>query len=395
MKNSKKIILASVLALTSIKGIATPSIQEFETLKTIQRVEQSEKIEKKFPKNQKGEIYFKHLNLEKTINIEDMFKNKKSGVYEHPMKKNEIIVISFQDHEDLKEEHKKIKKTLLENGTYDNFSYNRHKNKEREGILAKEESSFHSITMKEEIDYNFISISSKEVNDVLNLAEETGYSKNIKPIIKKAVIFHEIAHTHNHQTRNIYEKLSNLTGKEKKYENEILELVTLGGENYSDAFMFLQIAKLQKQKGTTESKNDLIEFGDFFEKEFRKHNEELSHFDDHLTKPALNATKKFVENNWDIIEKFSSKDFEKIAASITNGTLNNPKINNKINTLEAQKKLIAKGGLKESLLEKVSNEVSEKLNEMIKINLNENGEKEISFNYKPNAHYGVNNKRLY
>jgi len=387
LNNFKKIALSGVIAITSFNGIAAPDIQDFDILKARETVHVQDTFQ--YEHSKENLSHLKHLNTGKQIPLTEVFKNEVAGVYEHPSKKGEILVLSFQDKEDLNQEHKETIKTLIEHDHYDMNSYVHHKNKEKNAI-QNEEGSFHSpsFLQKGELDYNFISFSSSQVNEIIEDINNKGFSKKTADLMLEAIFYHELAHSHNHQSENVYEQINKLEqkGKSEDFIAKQKSLLSLGEENYADSFLLLKLAKLQKENGNNNSQNEFKEFAEYFYEHFRNDNSDQEHFDDHLTKYSVKVAIDFIEDNWEVIDQLSNIQLEQIAASITNGTLNHPSLNKHINSFEGQLNLSQNGGIQEDILQKISNNVNEKINDMIETRFDNNGNKEISFNYKPYAH---------
>ena len=340
-----------------------------------------------------GEIYFKNLNNSVEFSMGEVLKNEISGVYENPMDRGDVIVISFQDSDNLELNHQEISLNLKKAGKYNKKTYKEHTDSEL-NKMEEGSGSFYSVTKKEDIDYNFISISSFEIMRDVDWSQDLNFSSKMKELLPYSILFHEMAHSHDHREKANYEVRDSLTkvfGKRK--ENEIINLYKLGEENYADSNMFLQMGKMLKQKSPETARKDIQELEFFYMLALRVDFIEKNNFDAHTTRATIKTTMDFIEEHWVILEQLTNKDMEKISASITNGTLNNPLINKKVNSLKAQKELAKNGGLQQEILVKVSKKVNDKLKEMINVEIDSDGNGTFVFEYKANAHNKYNEKQ--
>ena len=391
----KKVVMGAMIALQMAGALAAPVATDFESPKaSFTKVQtENEELDHSVKDKIEGEIYFQNLNGTGEFSMSDILDNEIAGVYKNPTQEGEIMVISFQNSGHLKSSHNDIKKDLIEQDLYEYASYETHRAKE----LTKkytETGSFHSLNGQENIDYNFISFSTQEAEILVAEAKKLGYSEKLQKILPSAILLHEMAHTHNHQSEPYYDEdtlMEKSTSVSKMEEH--LNLLALGGENYADADMFLQMGKILKLKSPETAKQDIQELAEYFMNDFRDDSKVKSQFDTHASKATIKTAIDFVEDNWEILEQFTDKDMEQISASITNGTLNNPMINKKINSFEAQKELAENGGIQDEIVSKVSKKVNDKLKDMITVEIDSEGKGVVVFEYKANAHDKYNERQ--
>lgn len=387
-KTSQKIIMSAIIAIQSFTAIASPENIDFDIPKA--EYIQTQKVNQE--DNKEAEFSFQYLNKDKKISFEEMLLKEESGVFKNPFKAEEVMVISFQNKEDLRASHDEIKKDLEENGLLNFSTYEKYRDKELTKKYTKT-GSFHSQPNADEIDYNFISYSKEQLIEIQKDAREKGYSEEMIELLPYAILFHEMGHTHNHQAKvyqDLQEQTKDFSKEEKKIRRkeieEKLELMNLGGENYADSFMFMKIAEMEKEKNPENGLKNVNELSDYFIKHFRNDNEKQNEFDIHASKATVKTTIDFINNNWEIIDQFTHVNKEQLAASITNGTLNNPEINSSITSYSGQKELARDGGLSNSVIKSVSKKVNKEMQEMISLSIAENGDTAVSFNYKQHAH---------
>jgi hypothetical protein len=400
MKKSNKIIMAGMIALQTMSALASPALtlEGFDTPKAeyTQNKKQNENTDLEMKNKEEGVVYFKNLNTGAEMTLADLMEHNVAGVYENPFEEDKLMVISFQNEDNLRSQHRENQKTLEERQLFDSGSYERHRQQE----LTKKHTktgSFHSMSRYNEIDYNFISFSQNQLEKIQDSAKD--YSQELKDILPLAIMLHEIAHTHDNQSKQYHElqeHLMNLPEKEiEDLEDKIKrknELMDLGGENYADSYMFLELTKSLKTSNPENAQELINELANYFINDFRADGEKQDDFEPHASKATVKTTSDFINENWEIIEQFNSNEMKQLSASIVNGTLNNPEINSHINNKKSQQLLAKKGGLSEMQIEIVSNAVNDKLNKMLSVSLNEEGKPELDFSYVKNAHDEDNNK---
>lgn len=375
-----------MIYLQSSGALAAPQINDFELPKN-EIVVQNQKEAVYENAENKGDLLFENLNTGMKIPVEDMLEGEVMGIYKEPYNSNNIMVISFQDKEDLREEHSKIKKILKESDAYES-SYDEHRSKELSKKYASDGGSFHSAPQENDRDYNFISFSTKEIKEIQESARAAGYSEDLVEMLPTIVLLHEIGHSHDHQQKVFYDYGNELKQMPESKVNKMLDevkdnlsLMTLGGENYADSYMMMSYAKLMKERSPELAQDRVNELTDYFMEDFRDDSKVKKGFNVHATKATVKTTEDFINNNWDNIDKFEPNHFEQFAASITNRTLNDKDINKEINNYDSQVELAEDGGLQKEILEGVSERVGKKMIYLFNITPTEDRKVTVSVSY--------------
>lgn len=365
---SKKILLKGILAVSATIALSiAPSLilSDFEDNQV-----KAEFLKKDIPSSEKlGSVYFENVEGKK-YNTKDLIENKISGAFLHPYKKDEIMVVSFQDDKEKelktdKSRHKKITEDLIELDSYDLENSNFFKSQEE-----KASGSFHLINEHQKVDYNAVSVSVKQIESIEKRAIEEGLSKNAVDKIARTIIFHELAHSHNiesdQRVRLIeeFEKQKSVEDKEL-FHKHIGSKEVYRAENYADSFSLLVGAK-EDAKIDNSSFDDFNEFSTFFKNVFRnKKDLDISHFNKHETRATIEVTNNFIKENWDILNDLSIEELEDIARIITDKTLNNILVKNYNKDYENQKKLIDNNGYSEEELNIIKKDVQEGTRDLI------------------------------
>lgn len=402
MTNSKKIVMAGMIALQSMNALASSnnkiSIEEFKT--PVAEYTQQAENETHFPniEMEDGKVYLEHLNSGVKVTEEEVLSLAISGAYKHPFKEDQIMVISFQDRKDFEKQHKKIQNSLKEAEKFNQSKYYNYKDEERSAKIL-ENGSFQKTNVTKGVDYNFISISHKQINQLVQIAIKEGYDKDVVAMIPEFIFYHELAHSHDHQAegyRELKEAYQNLEEQEiKKNQHKVdkkLELLYLGGENYADSNALLMLSKKYSQQEG--GKEKLEKFEDYLLESFRDDSKLLKKFDVHMTKASVKVTMDFIRNNENLIDQFTTFELEQVAASITNGVVNHKDVNTEINNHISQKSLQRSGGFSNRELRKISEDINEQMTKMVNVNIDKKGNKILDFNYQPNVHTGQKYSRI-
>lgn len=370
----KKQILPLILLATSFGGMAeeAPKIEDFNQVKA----EYSNVVSEK---NNFNEL--EDLTTNKKIKINDLIENEVSGVFKHPYKEGEIMVIksaTLNNIENTKRD-KKIKKDLENTNNLEELTIFRHEF----DSLSYRGSAHYAPKSEEEKDYNYITLLKKEIEGMVELAKKNGYKQEVLDIIPKAVILHEIGHSQRHQEGKIRDLITTLREKDgiDKAGLNKLNVETYLQENYADSFMLLRLMTDGKKEGKENIKETINGLSDFFINHFRKEDLKAKNYFKHNTKATVHATMSFINNNEDLFENLEDIQVEQLGASITNGVVNNKQIKQINRSYESQLKAGKRGGLDEDVMSAVSSEVIGVVQKMVNIDgVN------ASFNYKPNAH---------
>lgn len=365
---SKKILLKGILAVSTTVVLSTSSLLLLSDFDNNQV--KAEFLKKDIPSSEKLEgVYFENVEGKK-YNTRDLIKNKISGAFLHPYKKEEIMVISFQDDKEKKiktdkSRHEKITEDLIKLDRHDLSNSNFFKSQEK-----KANGSFHLINEYQEVDYNAISISVKQIELIQQRAIEEGFSKAIADKVGRTVIFHELAHSHNRESE---QRVRLIEEFEKQESEEDIELFhkkigskeVYRAENYADSFSLLTSARDDIKINNSEFE-EFNKFSIFLKDFFRnKKDHELLEFNKHETRATIETTNDFIKKNWDILDDIEIEDIENIARIITDKTLNNNLVKNYNKDYESQQELINNNGYSEKELNIIKKDVEEGMRDLI------------------------------
>jgi hypothetical protein len=391
--NSKVIIMTGLIALQSLSAIAAPVkmvMEDFNSPKaeyTQSRVEsESNNLIKE------NEPFLTNVNTGLNIPRSQILSEQISGVYKNPFEEGDIMVLSFQDKENLSEEHKKIEKILSENDLLQVNDYNSLKGKET--LMKKFElGSFQQADVDHKVDYNFISISSAQIEKIQEEVLDSGFGQDVKDLIPEMILYHEASHSHDNQA-DFYvdymanmkltytqEELNNMSDELMDKVEDDMKVFQLMRENYADSYMLLLLAKEHKQNGLDDL-SGVNNLSEYMQTVFRDDHVTQDTFNTHQSKVTINTTTDFIEKHSDSLKYLSNNELKEIAINISTESLNHIDIKEQITTFEGQIEIAKSGGIRDEVSQKVSDDINNKLIKMISIDSENPNKVTFAFNGK-------------
>lgn len=236
-------------------------------------------------------------------NYEDIVSNNKSGVYQHPVYKDQVITYEFQDDTD---SDLKIKKQLesfgispeaydIENGLYQ---------------LVTSDSSTQSRHIQnpfgnESIDINLSKIFNNSYTELDDLSDEERpeYEKN-QNYNSYYVLMHEAGHSLKHQQMKAYDFLS--------FDKNVYVML----ENSAESFAIIKTVKLMHEKG--EDQETINKFTEYKIKSGMEVTQNVFNrgFDVHQYVPSLNIISDLVKTDLDYILNLTDEQIDGVSEVI-------------------------------------------------------------------------------
>jgi hypothetical protein len=390
--NSKAIIMSGLMTLQSLNAIAAPvkiDIQDFNNPKA-EYVKSGAEISTNNNVLTEEEVFLTNINTDIKIERSQILSEEISGVYKNPFGEADVMVVSFQENENLENEHKKIEKVLLDNKILVEEYYNKLKDYENES-MKYEMGSFHKSNTGDKVDYNFVSLSTSQIKMYQKQALDSGFGKDVVDLIPSMVFLHEASHSHNNQSKIFidYKKEieSKYTKEELMYKSYDLSMkiekdiknIALYRENHADSLMLLTLAQEKKQNGYN-NLSDIHNLSEYMQTVFRKDDIVKNRFNTHLSKTTIKTTMDFIEKNSESLKYLSQEELEEIANNITRESLNHLDVEVHTSTLKGQMESAKNGGIAKEVVQKVSNSINDK----IEIVINQKGSNVIKFDKEGN-----------